>query len=173
MRATPLRRCAKPPTLANGCDRRSEPPSIRSSTSSLPSASRAGYIPSHNIREGGRIYPRDTADSRVDSCTVVASGSQRSKIRRMATPTTSLRSSPGRRIQGCGDAEEGCWLGVGVVILAGVTVGRNAVVATNAVVTRDIPDYAVAGGVPAKIFKSAEPAAVSLFAEPNRTTSST
>jgi acetyltransferase-like isoleucine patch superfamily enzyme len=48
---------------------------------------------------------------------------------------------------------DGCWIGIGAVILPGVTVGRNAVVAANAVVTSDVPDRAVVGGVPAKIIK--------------------
>lgn len=47
----------------------------------------------------------------------------------------------------------GSWLGVGVVILPGVIVGRNAVVAANSVVTKDVPDYAVVGGIPAKVIK--------------------
>jgi serine acetyltransferase len=50
---------------------------------------------------------------------------------------------------------EGCWIGIGAVILPGVTVGRNAIVAANAVVTKDVPDYAVVGGVPAKIIRHA------------------
>jgi len=48
---------------------------------------------------------------------------------------------------------EGCWIGIGAVILPGVTIGKNAVVAANAVVTRSVPDYAVVGGVPAKLIK--------------------
>jgi acetyltransferase-like isoleucine patch superfamily enzyme len=48
---------------------------------------------------------------------------------------------------------EGCWIGLGAVILPGVTIGRNAVVAANAVVTKSVPDYAIVGGVPAKIIK--------------------
>jgi acetyltransferase-like isoleucine patch superfamily enzyme len=48
---------------------------------------------------------------------------------------------------------EGCWIAAGAVILPGVTIGRNAVVASNAVVTRDVPERTVAGGVPAKIFR--------------------
>lgn len=47
----------------------------------------------------------------------------------------------------------GCWLGVGVVVLPGVTVGRNAVVAANSVVTKDVPDYAVVAGAPAKLIR--------------------
>ena len=48
---------------------------------------------------------------------------------------------------------EGCWIGSGAVIMPGVTIGRNAVVAANAVVTRDVPDRTVVGGVPAKIIR--------------------
>jgi acetyltransferase-like isoleucine patch superfamily enzyme len=49
--------------------------------------------------------------------------------------------------------KDGCWIGIGAVILPGVTIGRNAVVAANAVVTKDVPDCVVVGGIPAKIIK--------------------
>jgi acetyltransferase-like isoleucine patch superfamily enzyme len=49
--------------------------------------------------------------------------------------------------------QDGCWIGIGAVILPGVTIGRNAIVAANAVVTKDVPACAVVGGVPAKIIK--------------------
>ena len=45
------------------------------------------------------------------------------------------------------------WIGVDAVILRGVKVGNGAVIAANAVVTRDVPDFAVVAGVPAKIIK--------------------
>jgi acetyltransferase-like isoleucine patch superfamily enzyme len=48
---------------------------------------------------------------------------------------------------------DGCWIGLGAVILPGVTIGRNAVVAANAVVTNNVPDRAVVGGIPAKVIK--------------------
>jgi acetyltransferase-like isoleucine patch superfamily enzyme len=41
----------------------------------------------------------------------------------------------------------GCWIGVGAVILPGVTVGRNAVVAPNTVVRKDVPDENVVSGI--------------------------
>lgn len=47
--------------------------------------------------------------------------------------------------------EEGAWIGVGAVILQGVTVGRNAVIGANSVVTSSVPDYAVAVGAPAVV----------------------
>jgi len=46
---------------------------------------------------------------------------------------------------------EDCWLGTNVIILPGVTVGRGAVVGAGAVVTKSIPEFSIALGVPAKV----------------------
>lgn len=45
------------------------------------------------------------------------------------------------------------WIGLGAKILSGVTIGQGAVVAAGAVVTKDVPPYAVVGGVPAKLIR--------------------
>lgn len=45
------------------------------------------------------------------------------------------------------------WVGYGACFLRGVTVGNNCVIGTNSVVTRDVPDNAVAGGIPAKLIR--------------------
>jgi acetyltransferase-like isoleucine patch superfamily enzyme len=45
------------------------------------------------------------------------------------------------------------WIGYGACFLRGVTVGDNAIVGTNSVVTRDVPDNAVAAGIPAKVVR--------------------
>ena len=45
------------------------------------------------------------------------------------------------------------WLGYGVTVLSGVEIGQGAVVAAGSVVTRDVPAYAVVGGVPARVIK--------------------
>lgn len=46
-----------------------------------------------------------------------------------------------------------CWIGTGAIILQGVNIGDGAVVAAGAVVTRDIPEFEVWGGVPAKCIR--------------------
>ncbi|MBQ9721682.1 MAG: sugar O-acetyltransferase [Oscillospiraceae bacterium] len=48
------------------------------------------------------------------------------------------------------------WIGGNVTILPGVTIGSNVVIAAGAVVSDDIPDNCVAGGVPAKVIKTIE-----------------
>jgi maltose O-acetyltransferase len=49
--------------------------------------------------------------------------------------------------------EDDVWIGARVVILAGVTIGKGSIIGAGAVVTRDIPPYSIAGGVPAKVLK--------------------
>lgn len=48
---------------------------------------------------------------------------------------------------------DGAWLGRNVIVMPGIKIGENAIVGAGAVVTNDIPDYAVAVGVPARIVK--------------------
>jgi acetyltransferase-like isoleucine patch superfamily enzyme len=45
------------------------------------------------------------------------------------------------------------WIGAQVVVLQGVHIGHGAVIAAGAVITRDIPPYAIVGGVPAKVIR--------------------
>tara|TARA_B100001093_G_C26828233_1_gene1014983 strand:+ start:133 stop:600 length:468 start_codon:yes stop_codon:yes gene_type:complete len=45
----------------------------------------------------------------------------------------------------------GCWICAGAIISGNVNIGNNVLVAANAVVTKDLPDYSIAAGVPAKI----------------------
>ena len=49
--------------------------------------------------------------------------------------------------------KEDVWIGCNVTLLSGVTIGRGAIIAAGAVVNRDVPPYAIAGGVPAKVIK--------------------
>ena len=54
--------------------------------------------------------------------------------------------------------KKNAWIGMNVTICPGVTIGEYAVVAAGAVVTKDVPDYAVVGGVPAKVIRMQDPA---------------
>lgn len=49
------------------------------------------------------------------------------------------------------------WIGYEAVILAGVTIGDGAVIGARAVVTKDVPPYAIVGGVPARVIRSRFP----------------
>ncbi len=51
---------------------------------------------------------------------------------------------------------DNCYFGLGAKIFGPVNIGSNVTVGANAVVTKDIPDNAVVGGVPAKILKIKE-----------------
>ncbi len=68
-------------------------------------------------------------------------------------PNLSIREQP---IQANGPIiiGEQAWLGTGVIVLGNVTIGNGAVIGAGAVVTKDIPDGAIATGVPARIVKS-------------------
>jgi len=46
---------------------------------------------------------------------------------------------------------EDCWLGTNVTVLPGVTIGRGSVIGAGAVVTRDVPEFSIALGVPARV----------------------
>ncbi len=87
-----------------------------------------------NVLMGGRVYITDH-DHSYDEPQLSAAESPRLKV----APV---------------EIGDGAFLGEGCVILKGVRIGRRAVVAANAVVTRDVPDFAVVGGVPARVLKS-------------------
>ncbi len=48
---------------------------------------------------------------------------------------------------------QGSWIGTHVAIIGDVHIGKNCVIGANAVVTRDVPDYCVAAGMPARIIR--------------------
>jgi len=52
--------------------------------------------------------------------------------------------------------EDDVWLATGVKIMPGVTIGRGTIVAAGSVVTKDLPNFVLAAGVPARVIKSIE-----------------
>lgn len=51
---------------------------------------------------------------------------------------------------------EDCWIGGNTVILAGVTIGKGCTIGAGSTVTRDVPDWSVAVGCPARVIKTVE-----------------
>jgi acetyltransferase-like isoleucine patch superfamily enzyme len=50
-----------------------------------------------------------------------------------------------------------CWIGGNVVLLAGVRIGKGCTIGAGAVVTKDIPDFSVAVGSPARVVRTVKP----------------
>ena len=53
--------------------------------------------------------------------------------------------------------KKGAWIPPGCMIMAGVTIGENAIIAAGSVVTRNVPAFCIAGGAPAKVIKKLDP----------------
>lgn len=53
---------------------------------------------------------------------------------------------------------QGCWIGARATILGGVTIGKGCVIGAGSLVNKNIPDWSVAVGVPAKVIKKRMPA---------------
>lgn len=71
------------------------------------------------------------------------------EIRRTDVPMRTQGATPSRKVT----IEDDVWIGARVIILPGVKIGRGVVIAAGAVVTSDIPDYAIVGGIPARVIK--------------------
>lgn len=76
-----------------------------------------------------------------------------------SNPTIPLRDilGPASNVIAPVTIKRGAWIAVNVVILPGVTIGECAIVATGSVVTKDVPDYCLVGGAPAKLLKNFDP----------------
>lgn len=72
-----------------------------------------------------------------------------------SNPTTPLREILGESYHVLSPVhiKRGAWVAINVVILPGVTIGENSIVASGSVVMKDVPPYTIVGGAPAKVLK--------------------
>jgi acetyltransferase-like isoleucine patch superfamily enzyme len=118
----------------------------------------AGNVPTLHIGDGtsiGRLVQINAWRSvRIESNVLIADRVLISDADHNFSDTDVPIKLQGDSFRGAVRLESGCWIGIGAVILPGVTVGRNAIVAANAVVTQNVPAYSIAAGVPARIVKT-------------------
>ncbi|WP_028559189.1 acetyltransferase [Paenibacillus pinihumi] len=69
------------------------------------------------------------------------------------TINNSVHLSPGVRLGGSVSVDEFSWIGLGAKVINNVSIGRGVIIAAGSVVTKNIPNYVMAAGVPAKIKK--------------------
>lgn len=108
----------------------------------------------HHIKLGDHVYANFNLTIADDTYVTIGSNT-------MIGPNVTMSSAahpilPGLRKKGYQynlpiKIGQNCWLGAGVVIIPGVTIGDNSVIGAGAVVTRDIPANVVAMGVPARV----------------------
>ena len=98
-----------------------------------------GIIVKDNVRMGRKVFITDNAH-----------GASERRLLDMRPNTRPLAS------KGPVVIEENVWIGEMVCIMPGVTIGRGAIIGANAVVTKDVPPYALAAGNPAKVVKVIE-----------------
>jgi acetyltransferase-like isoleucine patch superfamily enzyme len=85
------------------------------------------------------------------NCQIASHSSLYGYNNNFADPNTIIRKQ-GHTAKGI-VIEDDCWLGGGVRVVDGVTIGKGSVIGAGAVVTKDIPPYSIAAGVPARVIK--------------------
>ena len=114
---------------------------------------RGAKIGKHVFLGGGNILDRVRPDLiTIEDYVSLAGGVC---ILTHSNPTTPLREILGEAYHVIKPVhiKRGAWIAINAVILPGVTVGENSIVAANSVVMKDVPDYTIVGGAPAKVLK--------------------
>lgn len=97
-----------------------------------------------NCRIAGPLY----IGSDVMMAPNVTIVTQNHKISDLTVPMR-LQTAPKEKVT----INDDVWIGANVIILPGVTVGKGSVLAAGAIVTKDVPEYAIVGGNPARVIK--------------------
>jgi acetyltransferase-like isoleucine patch superfamily enzyme len=112
------------------------------------------HIGAHTHLQPGCVLNAYVADIRIGAgCMIGAQCAFMPYQHRASDPTRPMREQ-GLTSRGPVVLEDDVWLGVKVCVLDGVRIGRGAIVGAGAVVTHDVPSYAVVGGVPARVLRS-------------------
>lgn len=104
-----------------------------------------------HIQPGCHIHAH-LSDIRIGSGVEIAAGCAFYSYDHGMLPNEPIMSQP-LTSKGAIEIGDDAWLGHGVTVLQNVTIGRGAVIAAGAVVVHDIPDNAIAAGIPAKVIK--------------------
>jgi len=115
----------------------------------------AGVIIGQDVYIGDDLIITEVLEER-ESCVIIGdrvSIAQRVTIVAASDPNYSRLSDYVEAIHGKVTIRDDAWIGVGAIILPNVTIGTCAIVGAGAVVTRDVPDYHVVAGVPAKVIR--------------------
>ena len=112
----------------------------------------------NRVKFGKGVFINHSAILSVSGGIEFEDGSMAAPGLRIATINHDMNERHTRYTYGKVLVKKNAWLGMNVTICPGVTIGAYAVVAAGAVVTKDVPDYAVVGGVPAKVIRMLDPA---------------
>jgi acetyltransferase-like isoleucine patch superfamily enzyme len=109
------------------------------------------------IGEQSSIHPRGQINAyvqpiRIGSGVMIAPNCALYSYNHGVAPNLPIRKQP-LESNGPIVIEDDAWLGVNVTVLSGVRIGKGAIIGANSLVTKDVPDGAIAMGVPARVVK--------------------
>jgi len=113
-----------------------------------------GYL---KVGDNSSIHPRCQLNANVSPIIIgrgvmISPGCALYSYNHGIAPDQPIRKQP-LQTKGGIIVDDDAWLGFGVIVLDGVRIGKGAVIGAGSVVTNDVPDNAIAAGVPARVVK--------------------